>query len=629
MNNTISVKEKYNFKNIQKVVLGIMCFEGSEHLYNTIKELDPYIDHVILAYQDISYHDDPISKNELEIIKDVASELNCELLKTKLNPQLQPREQEAEKRNIIMKYAEDLGYSHIIIIDADEYYNGISFLNALKKIDENNYDLTYCQYINYYKDYMHYLVYPFKDGMYVPFIARTSYRHSYNCTDITLPSDPTRRYIRKKNSTHYLDSLYVFKWEEIKMHHFSWIRNNINGKVKSWSAKKTFENVSDLIDRALNDFNNFNDDYKRVHLIFNTPDNCVDVGKFPKQYVKIHREPSFYKKEKEEKRILVLNMSGNTTLYKELENCCRETWAYSILNKEVNGVSYYSVHSTYDETCIDKTNNRIFIKQPRNVKDIDCLLHRFKYAIEFLEKEGIKFDYIVKTNTSTYLNIPLIKELLDNESDDSKVFGIKMQGAFWSTYNPYIQGNLTIFSTRIIHTLLDMNNVKSSLIADGLYDDVVLGSNLFYRFNFLGINPFSCIKTIKGLYDRGVDENIKEIFNLNSIYAVQIKTPLDYKDNSKYQINLTSDEFRIKYDIEKMKKWHNKFSLCKDDVLEPVVNNKISTQICELTKSEYQKLKAEDASNFWYFSESKDFETFNEFMLYLNTLKKNGGYSTY
>jgi len=32
--------------------------------------------------------------------------------------------------------------------------------------------------------------------MYVPFITKTKYRFNFECTDFTLPSDPTRRYVR-------------------------------------------------------------------------------------------------------------------------------------------------------------------------------------------------------------------------------------------------------------------------------------------------------------------------------------------------------------------------------------------------------------------------------------------------
>jgi hypothetical protein len=40
----------YTFKNIKKLALGIMAFEGSEHLVNILTELRSLIDMVIIGY---------------------------------------------------------------------------------------------------------------------------------------------------------------------------------------------------------------------------------------------------------------------------------------------------------------------------------------------------------------------------------------------------------------------------------------------------------------------------------------------------------------------------------------------------------------------------------------------------
>ena len=174
---------------------------------------------------------------------------------------------------MLIQDAEDHGCTHAIVIDSDEYYTKKAFENACKMIDDNDYPITYCQYINYYHDYRHFLVYPFKDGMYVPFVTRVQYRHSFECTDFLLPSDPTRRFVRpysgvekvvgKDGKVHqiknYTVDYHVFKWNEVKMHHLSWLRADIRKKLEMWSSKKCFDNYDDLIDRAVNSFNNFDE----------------------------------------------------------------------------------------------------------------------------------------------------------------------------------------------------------------------------------------------------------------------------------------------------------------------------------------------------------------------------------
>lgn len=152
---------------------------------------------------------------------------------------------------MLIQDAQDNGCTHAIVIDSDEYYTKKAFESACKIIDDNNYPITYCQYINYYHDYKHFLVYPFKDGMYVPFVTRVEYRHSFECTDFLLPSDPTRRFVRPYSGVEnvvgrdgqihkikqYTVDYHVFKWNEVKMHHLSWLRADIRKKLEMWSSK--------------------------------------------------------------------------------------------------------------------------------------------------------------------------------------------------------------------------------------------------------------------------------------------------------------------------------------------------------------------------------------------------------
>ena len=168
----------------------------------------------------------------------------------------------------------------------------------MKEIDNNDYDITYCQYMNYYHDYQHQVLYPFKEGMYVPFITKVSYHYEFDSCDINLPSDPTRRYyIPKDKDNKPIIDYYVFPWKTIKMHHFSWIRNDIRKKLNCWSSKKLFENHKEIIDKAVNSYLNFdtNKEYQDIYQLFNNPNNLVTVKKLPKQYIKPIKDISFYK----------------------------------------------------------------------------------------------------------------------------------------------------------------------------------------------------------------------------------------------------------------------------------------------------------------------------------------------
>ena len=294
----------YKWKNIKGIGLGIVAFEGTEHLANIITEFRDIVDYVVIGLQRKSYHGDPIDQADLDEIFRLKDEdhLVDNVIEIELDTSKEPRIQETDKRNMIIQDMENHGCSHGIVIDSDEYYTHKSILRAIQEIDENDYEMTYCQYINYYADYNHFLVYPFKKGMYVPFVTKTKYRHKYDCTDFDLPSDPTRRFVRPFDSIvnvklpngkivpqkHFTVDYHIFPWETVKMHHLSWLRADIRKKMNSWSSKKCFKDYEKLIDKAIETFNNFNHDSKEeqiASLLFNTPNNQVFVHAFPKQYI--------------------------------------------------------------------------------------------------------------------------------------------------------------------------------------------------------------------------------------------------------------------------------------------------------------------------------------------------------
>ena len=319
-------KQRPEFTKIQGLGLGIVAFEGTEHLASIITEFRDIVDYVVIGLQRKSYHGDPIDPVDLDEIFRLKDEdhLVDNILEIELDTTKAPRIQETDKRNLLIQDIEDHGCSHALIIDSDEYYTHKSILRAVQEIDEHDYEITYCQYVNYYADYEHFLVYPFKDGMYVPFITKTKYRYTFECYDMfkgykfqfpdfPLPSDPTRRYVRpfdridiyklqpnQKYKTadgkqldwmpvkHYLVEYHIFPWETIKMHHLSWLRADIRKKMDNWSSKTLFKDYEKLIDRAVDAYNNFDHNCKeeqKASLLFNVPNNEVFVHAFPRQYI--------------------------------------------------------------------------------------------------------------------------------------------------------------------------------------------------------------------------------------------------------------------------------------------------------------------------------------------------------
>ena len=557
-----------NYKNIEKLGLCIIAFEGCEHLYNIISELRQSVDYVSIGLQKVSYHGDKISPLDLAEIYRLRDEdkLVDNILDIELDISKEPRVQETDKRNILIQDAQDHGCSHCIVIDSDEYYTRKSFEEACKKIDENNYEITYCQYINYYHDYNHFLVYPFKDGMHVPFVTRVKYRHSFECTDFPKPSDPTRRFVRPYNGEritigpngqqykvkNYTVDYHIFNWNEVKMHHLSWLRADIRKKLNMWSSKKCFKNYNDLIDQAVSCFDRFdvNSKYAKVQMLFNTPGHTVDVKAFPKQY--IHPKVDFnirLRQVKDTKKILVLSMSANYPIYNELEKVSNETWR-NIDKEKYPNIEFwtYTDAEKGENTHVDIKNHIIYIKKNYDENGFYHTFSKTIFAFKDLQKLNIEYDYVLRTNNSTWINLPLVNEFLSYQYDDSQIYCGRLYSSFWSAFNLYGGGELMIFSKRNIDIIC--NYIKDPIQFEkehaGCDDNLIFG---LWNKRLLDLKLYQSDYIHSFEDEILINKTIDKDIDFTQI-AYQIKT---------YGMN---DVDRINYDLDKMRKIQELYDKC-------------------------------------------------------------------
>lgn len=471
------------------------------------------------------------------------------------------RVQETEKRNILIQDAEDHGCSHVIVIDSDEYYTKKSFDAALQEIDDNDYEMTYCQYVNYYHDYKHYLKYPFAKGMYVPFVSKTKYRHQFECTDFNMPSDPTRRYVRPydkitkaKNSKgeevevkHYTVDYHIFDWNTVKMHHLSWLRADIRKKLNSWSSKKLFKNYDDLIDKAVDCFAHFDEsaDKAEALMLFNTPDNKVEVTAFPRQYINPPVDfNTRLRPVKEPKKILFMSMSCADKIYTDLDKCCNETWRNYDKEKYPGIQAEFWTYTDAEpgkKTWVDKENHVIYVERDYTFDQPVCMTYSKTLEAFTIIKTMVDFDYIVRTNTSTWLNVPLLNEFLSYVSDDTIFYNGQLYAAFWSAFNIYGGGQLMLFSKKQVELLLTLAGTIDFAKEQEkkLYcaDDNLIYSKYNARMIHLGLHIPDKYHSLGGidLIDAEIDESEIDF----AAVEIQIKT---YHGGT-----------REEYDIKKMK----------------------------------------------------------------------------
>ena len=176
---------------IKSLALTINAFDASEMLEDLIGEIRDQVQYVAAFYQKESYCGnkmDSVDMEELQRLHNLG--LIDELVEFKGDRNKPHREQETDKRNLGINMMRQKGHSHILNIDADEFYDKDQFREAKRQIDANGWPITYWSYVNYYRDFDHYLVYPFRP--FVPGIHSTYFNCTFN-GPAPGPTDPTRR----------------------------------------------------------------------------------------------------------------------------------------------------------------------------------------------------------------------------------------------------------------------------------------------------------------------------------------------------------------------------------------------------------------------------------------------------
>jgi len=256
---------------IKKLALTINAFDASELLELLISEIRDQVDYVVAHYQMKSYWGNAMAKEDLEELYRLQKiGLIDEMLEFQPDFTKYARQQETDKRNIGIELMRSKGFSHILNIDADELYDKEQFRAAKEEINKNGWPITYWSYVNYYRDFDHYLVYPFRP--FVNGIHSTYFTYTFN-GPAPGPTDPTRRIFNPMNI-----GTYLFPDETIRMAHGAWIRKDIRKKLENWSAKDHFNDKPDLIQRAVDQFNNWKEGDNAI-MLFNVPDNNVYVKK--------------------------------------------------------------------------------------------------------------------------------------------------------------------------------------------------------------------------------------------------------------------------------------------------------------------------------------------------------------
>ena len=238
--------EKYLKKAIKNVKWGVSysVFEGEELLEPSLLSIRDSVDYINVVYQIESWTRKYKNRNIVAVVENLRNKgLIDEIIEYKPNTNLGPSKNEIKKRNLGLKYAKKAGCNYFMTMDVDEFYVKSEIEKVKKDIIENDITHSYCSIVQYGTiptKLMHNNHCNFAVSLFCK-IGKFS-RLQTDSKQIAIV-DPKRR------MSNCLGSKYFF-FCDIMMHHMSYVRNNLEIKLRASSNAYVnnieIENVKNL-----------------------------------------------------------------------------------------------------------------------------------------------------------------------------------------------------------------------------------------------------------------------------------------------------------------------------------------------------------------------------------------------
>ena len=201
-------------------------FDGGELLVRSIENLRPLVDHLSVCFQLVSNLGNPMSEVSREALAEVAHRgLADDLVPFTPDPVIRAGRNEFAKRSVGLDLARRAGADHLLLMDADEFYEAAPFVAAKAAIDAHGWASTSVGFLNYYRHPTWRLT---PTAGTVPFIARCSLDLEFAAGHPYLV-DPTRSPRVDPNHHHHFPS------SVIQMHHLTGVRHDLEEKLANSS----------------------------------------------------------------------------------------------------------------------------------------------------------------------------------------------------------------------------------------------------------------------------------------------------------------------------------------------------------------------------------------------------------
>lgn len=221
-------------------------------------------------------------------------------------------------------------------------------------------------------------------------------------------------------------------------------------------------------------------------------------------------------------KILILLQSSQQERYLNEEQLCRFTWLRGV------DCEYYFYRGDGGDDVVDEDAHMIC------VKDGDDLYNTGNKTLKaFSLIKDFDFDYVVRTNCSTYLNVKNIQEFVNTlpGGEDENVYAGRYLKNSESLDVPFPRGCFYIISKHLLNVILECQSlVKTGFIG---VDDVMIG--------FILLMYFAKVKNDVSNYNRSLKVvNYMNEINSDLFFNPQLKNALAIrcKDNIDYMYKI-------------------------------------------------------------------------------------------
>lgn len=223
-------------------------WDCEEHLERSIRNIRPFVDFISIVYTEQSYQRKEW-KDRVAIL-DLLRKLETTGMVQKVervenNYSQSARNNETYKRNVGLELSKKAKCTHHLAMDADEFYEPSKFRYAKNLIEKNDYDSSVCQIVEYWKSPKYKIITP-QHSFRVPFIYKIGNNQFDEKCSFCSDVDSTRK-IESFNTC-------IFDEQELVMHHFTYIRNDIRTKLENSSA---FFQIMEDLQYRIDYFNNW------------------------------------------------------------------------------------------------------------------------------------------------------------------------------------------------------------------------------------------------------------------------------------------------------------------------------------------------------------------------------------